>query len=87
MSVWLRSASLRVVQDEVPFRGAFFLGDGFHMALPWAEGEVPLAGRQIANRPENSSIWYQTTAGVRESRVSKYGEAFRFKRVPMKRVE
>jgi hypothetical protein len=41
-------------QVEVPFQGAFFLGDGFPMALPWTEGEVPLAGRQIANRPENS---------------------------------
>jgi hypothetical protein len=46
------------VQDEVPFQGAFFLGDGFPMALPWAEREEPLAGRQIANHPENSYMWY-----------------------------
>ncbi len=43
----------------VPFQGAFFLGDGFPMALPWAEREVPLAGRQIANHPENSHMWYE----------------------------
>jgi hypothetical protein len=43
----------------VPFQGAFFLGDGLPMALPWAEREVPLAGRQIANHPENSDTCYQ----------------------------
>ncbi len=32
---------------SVPFQGVFFFGDGFPMALPWAEREVPLAGRQI----------------------------------------
>jgi hypothetical protein len=46
----------RAGQVEVPFQGAFFLGDGFPMALPWAKEEVPLAGRQIANRPENSCM-------------------------------
>ena len=52
----------RAGQVEVPFQGAFFLGDGFPMALPWAEREVPLAGRQITNHPENSYTWYKPTA-------------------------
>jgi hypothetical protein len=30
----------RVGQVEVPFQGAFFLGDGFPMATTWAEREV-----------------------------------------------
>jgi hypothetical protein len=30
------------------------------MALPWAEREVPPAGRQIAKLPENSYTWYHT---------------------------
>ncbi len=54
----------RAGQLEVPFQGAFFLGDGFPMALPWAEREVPLAGPQIANRPENSCMRYNTFAGL-----------------------
>ncbi len=45
-----------------PFRAHSFLGDGFPMALPWAEREVPLAGRQIANHPENFYTWYHNTA-------------------------
>ncbi len=49
----------RAGKVEVPFQGAFFFGNGFPMALPWAEGEVPLAGRQIANHPENSYVWYE----------------------------
>jgi hypothetical protein len=43
----------------VPFQGAFFFRDGFPMALPWAEGDVPLAGRQTAKHPENSYVWYE----------------------------
>ena len=31
----------------MPFQGVFFFGDGFPLALPWAERAVPLAGRQI----------------------------------------
>jgi hypothetical protein len=62
-------------QFEVPFQGAFFLGDGFPMALPWTEGEVPLAGRQIANSPENSHMWYQMWMQPRaEDREEKPGE-------------
>jgi hypothetical protein len=49
----------RAGQVEVPIQGALFLGDGSPMALRWAEGELPLAGRQIANRPENSCMWYK----------------------------
>ena len=33
------------------------------MALPWAEREVPLAGHQIADHPENSHMWYKGTEG------------------------
>ena len=32
---------------EGALSGRIFFGDGFPMALPWAEREVPLAGRQI----------------------------------------
>jgi hypothetical protein len=45
-------------QVGVPLQGVFFLRDGFPMALPWAGKEVPLAGRQIANHPENSYRWH-----------------------------
>ena len=51
----------RAGRVEVPFQGAFFWGDGFPMALPWAEGEMPVVGRQIGNRPENSYVWYYST--------------------------
>ncbi len=60
----------RAGQVEVPFQGAFFLGDGFPMALPWAEGDVPLAGRQIANRPENSCMWCQETRPASRTETS-----------------
>ncbi len=50
----------RVGQVEVPFQSAFFLGDGFPMATPWAEREVPLARRQIANHPENLYMGFHT---------------------------
>jgi hypothetical protein len=50
----------RAGQVEVPFQCAFFLGYGFPTALPWAEREVPLAGRRIANHPENSYMWYNS---------------------------
>jgi hypothetical protein len=31
---------------RVPFQGVFFLGHGSPMALPWADSELPLTGRQ-----------------------------------------
>ncbi len=71
----------RAGQVEVPFQSAFFLGDGSLIALPWAEGEVSLAGRQIANRPENSYMWsersrpfgslFYLAAGTSEGRKTK----------------
>ncbi len=54
----------RAGQVEVPFQSAFLLGDGFPMALPWAEREVPIAGRQTANHPENSYMLHEVHANV-----------------------
>jgi hypothetical protein len=34
----------RAGQVEVPFQGAFFLGDGFPMALSWLKEKCPLRG-------------------------------------------
>jgi hypothetical protein len=59
----------------VPFQAAFFLGDGFPMALPWAEREVPLAGRQIANHPENSYTWYNSLNLARAVRGALFAES------------